>query len=108
LGVRLAKTAFRLAYNLGVRFEMMCCHPRLLGFFTRLGYRQTLPKFYLEDYDEACPLVLVLADARYLKQVGSPFLSVLPSIVEDHGSVDFFYEHICEPSAARQALETTR
>jgi hypothetical protein len=65
-------------------------------FFRHQGYRQVLPNFELEGYGESHPLTLVIADRDHLLAVRSPCASLLPAEPEDHGSVQFFREHLSQ------------
>ncbi len=102
LGLRLAKAVTQLGHGLGVRFDNVSCHARQLALFKHWGYRQWLPGFELEEFGKSERLVFV-SDAEYLASARAPLLSALPPMVEDHGSVAFFYENLCEPALALEA-----
>lgn len=71
-------TVIRKAYHFGrangVRFDFIHCAPRLVPFYTRLGYRLYTECFQDPHSGTQRPLVLVMEDYDYLCALGSPYV----------------------------------
>lgn len=65
--------AYKVARNMGSRFDFTSCPPPLVPLFERLGYRRYADNFVDEDEVYQVPLVLLMDDVAHLRYVGSPF-----------------------------------
>ncbi len=65
--------AYKVARNMGSRFDFTSCPPPLVPLYERLGYRRYADNFVDEDDVYHVPLVLLTDDLAHLRYVGSPF-----------------------------------
>ena len=65
--------AYKVARNMGSRFDFTSCPPPLVPLYERLGYRRYADNFVGEDDVYHVPLVLLTDDLAHLRYVGSPF-----------------------------------
>lgn len=65
--------AYKVARNMGSRFDFTNCPPPLVPLYEHLGYRRYADNFVDEDDIYQVPLVLLTDDLIHLRYVGSPF-----------------------------------
>ena len=73
LGKNLAEESYRLGREQNVLFNFISCKPNLVSFFSRLGFRAYKNQFEDTNAGLQVPLVLLLEDENYLRQMRSPF-----------------------------------
>ncbi len=82
----LLQELFKHSREQGVRFNFLNCAPSLLEFYEQLGYRRYADGFVDQDVGYHVPMVFMLQDANFMRQVHSPFWRLarkLPSGTED-------------------------
>ncbi len=67
----LVGAAYKLSRAHGVRFDFVAANPYSLPAFEALGYRRHAATL-TDGGSLKCPMVLLLEDIRYLKEIGSP------------------------------------
>ena len=90
LALSLATVCYARGLDLGTCFDFIDCNPPLVGFFERLGYRQTVGAIDHPEYGTVVPLVLVMHDVDYFTKIGSPFASIARRCGDQFNSVEFF------------------
>lgn len=77
LPMMLVLACYRLGLENSIRWNFIDCNDHLVGFFTRLGFVQHLPKAWHPEYGHVTRMRLDLLDEVHLASVCSPFLGVL-------------------------------
>jgi hypothetical protein len=77
LPLMLVLACYRLGLERNIRWNFIDCNDHLVGFFTRLGFVQHLPKAWHPEYGHVTRMRLDLLDEAHLASVCSPFLGVL-------------------------------
>jgi predicted GNAT family N-acyltransferase len=77
LPMMLVLACYRLGLENNIRWSFIDCNDHLVGFFTRLGFVQHLPKAWHPEYGHVTRMRLDLLDEAHLASVCSPFLGVL-------------------------------
>jgi hypothetical protein len=94
LGVSLATTGFRLAYESGVRYSFCDCNPvprDIERFFLKLGYRRIMPRFVHPEYGPSTSLFMCCSDIEHLRRLRSPFAQIVEECGTDPDSVEKFH-----------------
>lgn len=77
LPLMLACECYRVGLDNGVHWNFIDCNEHLVGFFTRMGYIQHLPRAWHEEYGHVSCMRLNLLDTAHLAKINSPFLTLL-------------------------------
>ncbi len=87
LPLRLAITTFNWGLHVGFKHNYIDCNDHLVKLFTRLGYARHLPTLHLKEYGSVNSLRLSITDEEYLRNVDSPFLSILRRYQRQQGLI---------------------
>lgn len=98
--------AFKLARNSGALFDFTHCPPALVSLFEKLGYRSYGGEQLQTDAGLQIPLVLVMDDVEYLRQINSPFAALTTSQPPDPNVVKWFHDTF--PKACQRPVKALR
>ncbi len=73
LAAVLLGAAYKVARNMGSRFDFTSCAPSLVALYECLGYRRYAPNFVDQDESYQVPMALLTEDVAHLREVKSPF-----------------------------------
>ena len=74
VGLDLAKRSYQLGLERRVLFNFINCKTNLVKYFERFGFRQYKDVFLDEIIGEQAPMIFLLEDQEYLRQIRSPVL----------------------------------
>jgi predicted GNAT family N-acyltransferase len=92
--------------EMGSKFDFCNCAPSLLEFYEQIGFRRFTDGFVDEDNGYHVPLVMVVRDTQYLRQVRSPLYRVARNFEHEPETGVWFQETF--PSHAGIANSRTR
>ena len=92
--------------EMGSKFDFCNCAPSLLEFYEQIGFRRFTDGFVDEDNGYHVPLVMVVRDTQYLRQVRSPLYRVARNFEHEPETGAWFQETF--PSHAGIANSRTR
>ena len=92
--------------EMGSKFDFCNCAPSLLEFYEQIGFRRFTDGFVDEDNGYHVPLVMVVRDTQYLRQVRSPLYRVARNFEHEPETDAWFQETF--PSHAGIANSRTR
>lgn len=92
--------------EMGSKFDFCNCAPSLLEFYEQIGFRRFTDGFVDEDNGYHVPLVMVVRDTQYLRQVRSPLYRVARNFEQEPETGVWFQETF--PSHAGIANSRTR
>ena len=92
--------------EMGSKFDFCNCAPSLLDFYEQIGFRRFTDGFVDEDNGYHVPLVMVVRDTQYLRQVRSPLYRVARNFEHEPETGVWFQETF--PSHAGIANSRTR
>jgi len=76
----------------GIAFDFINVNSPLDLFYERLGYRKYKENFLHPEFGEVIPMVLVVFDVEYLRQVQSPFIAPGRDYQSNREHIRFFHE----------------
>jgi len=76
LGVRLALACYALMHEKGARLNYLTCRPNLAEKYRKLGFQTCAPAFIHHEAGWSLPMVLIVQDYEYLRQIKSPFAEI--------------------------------
>ena len=78
--------------EMGSKFDFCNCAPSLLEFYEQIGFRRFTDGFVDEDNGYHVPLVMVVRDTQYLRQVRSPLYRVARNFEHEPETGAWFQE----------------
>ena len=75
---------------MGSKFDFCNCAPSLLEFYEQIGFRRFTDGFMDEDNGYRVPLVMLVRDTQYLKQVRSPLYRVARNFEHEAETSEWF------------------
>ncbi len=78
--------------EMGSKFDFCNCAPSLLEFYEQIGFRRFTDGFMDEDNGYHVPLVMLVRDTQYLRQVRSPLYRVARNFEHDPETGAWFQE----------------
>ena len=95
LTARFATSWYVFARGNGVCFDFININKPVYDFYKRLGYRKYKRNFIHPEFGEVIPMVFVINDDNYLKNIKSPFTRAkVNGYAFNGGDIDHFYEKI--------------
>ena len=76
--------------EMGSKFDFCNCAPSLLEFYEQIGFRRFTDGFMDEDNGYRVPLVMLVRDTQYLKQVRSPLYRVARNFEHEAETSEWF------------------
>ena len=89
----LCMSAYDLHREWGIQFNIIDTRPHLVRLYQQLGYRFYKENIHHPEFGNAIPLVLILDDVDYLKEVRSPFQRNAKRYNNTKDSSQFFREN---------------
>ena len=78
--------------EMGSKFDFCNCAPSLLEFYEQIGFRRFTDGFMDEDNGYHVPLVMLVRDTQYLRQVRSPLYRVARNFEHEPETGEWFQE----------------
>lgn len=92
--LRLMEAGFREAVErVGVRFNFGDCSPHMVPFYEHMGYRRYARSYNDPAYGFKLPIVMLLRDPAWFRQVRSPLLRISAEYPADLEASDWFRVH---------------
>lgn len=101
---KLLASAVQFGINHGIRFNFGDTNPFLMDYFEQLGYRRYAPPVNDPIYGLHVPIVMLLRDLGYLREVKSPLLRYVENLSDDDEARTWFSETF--PKLARWRTAT--
>lgn len=76
LAVRLLQASYSHIAEKKVRLNYLTCRPNLAEMYRKLGFQTCAPAFFHHEAGWIKPMVLVVQDYEYLRQIKSPFADI--------------------------------
>lgn len=108
LPFQLIAAATRIGAARGVELAFCDCQPHLLNLYMRLGFRVYRPTYNDPHMALMVPLVMIVGDGDYLRQVGSPLLGTVFDPAEPTSEVARCAVGILPPKPPVRSIEQAR
>lgn len=92
----LVMTAYEMYRKWGLVFNFIDTRPHLVRLYQQLGFRFYKENINHPEFGNAIPMVIILNDFEYLKQVRSPFQRIAKKYENSDNGSNFFKEHFPE------------
>jgi ubiquinone/menaquinone biosynthesis C-methylase UbiE/CRP-like cAMP-binding protein/GNAT superfamily N-acetyltransferase len=89
----LVMTAYEMYRKWGLVFNFIDTRPHLVRLYQQLGFRFYKENINHPEFGNAIPLVIVLDDIEYLKEVRSPFIRIAKKFHNPRAGAEFFQMH---------------
>ncbi|MCG9876234.1 MAG: GNAT family N-acetyltransferase [Leptospiraceae bacterium] len=86
----LCMSAYEIHREWGLQFNIIDTRPHLVRLYQQLGYRFYKENINHPEFGNAIPLVLILDDLDYLKEVRSPFQRIAKKYENKKNTAEFF------------------
>ncbi|WCL48997.1 methyltransferase domain-containing protein [Leptospira sp. GIMC2001] len=93
--------AYEMHREWGINLNFIDTRPHLVRLYQQLGYRFYKENIHHPEFGNAIPLVIILNDYEYLKEVRSPFIRVAKRFTNSRDEANLFAEKFAKYSTVK-------